>query len=109
MRIAITASGPTVDAQVDSRFARAPWFAVFDTESGAVEFKDNSQSIRAAHGAGIQAGSMIADLGVSVVITGDCGPKATTTLEAAGVEMISGATGTVQEAYQQFLANRANG
>ena len=108
MKIVITASGPTVDAEVDPRFARAPWFAIFDTDSGEVEFKDNSQNMQAAHGAGIQAGSTVADLGASVVITGDCGPKATTTLEAAGIEIITGATGTVQEAYQKFLEDRAD-
>ncbi len=108
MRIAITAREPRVDAEVDPRFGRAAYFAVFDSEADTVEFKDNNQNVEAAHGAGIQAGSTVAGFGVSVVLTGDCGPKATKTLEAAGIEIVTGVTGTVQEAYRQFVADRAN-
>ena len=108
MKIVITAREPRVDAEVDPRFGRAACFAVFDTESEAFAFKDNSQNVEAAHGAGIQAGSTVADLGASVVLTGDCGPKATRTLEAAGIEIVTGVTGTVQDACKHFLADRAN-
>jgi predicted Fe-Mo cluster-binding NifX family protein len=37
-----------------------------------------------------------------VLITGNCGPKAFTVLEQAGVKVITGASGTVEQVVQQF-------
>ena len=106
MRIVVTAREPSEDAEVDPRFGRAAWFAVFDTDTDTFEFKDNNQNVAAAHGAGIQAGSAVADLGAAVVLTGDCGPKAARTLEAAEIEIVTGVTGTVGDACRQYLADR---
>ena len=104
MKIGITAQGKQLESLVDPRFGRAKWFAIIDTETGSQEFVDNSQNLGAAQGAGIQAASNVARLGVQAVVTGNVGPKAFATLNAAGIKVYLGASGTIQEALNQFTA-----
>jgi predicted Fe-Mo cluster-binding NifX family protein len=56
----------------------------------------------ASGGAGIQAVQTIADKGVKVVITGNIGPDAFGALSAAGIEIVTGASGTLREVVEQF-------
>jgi len=44
----------------------------------------------------------MADKGIKTVLTGNCGPNAFQTLNAAGIEIIAGASGTIQEAIDKF-------
>jgi predicted Fe-Mo cluster-binding NifX family protein len=104
MKLAVTSQGKQLDSPVDPRFGRARYFLVIDTEADTVTVADNSQNLNAAQGAGIQAGRNVAQLGVSAVLTGHVGPKAFTTLEAAGIAVYTGAGGTVAEAIAQFKA-----
>ncbi len=104
MRIAVSASGRSMDAPVDPRFGRAKWFLIYDTDSGDSEVVDNAQNLQLAQGAGIQAAQNISTTGAQVVLTGHCGPKAFQTLTAAGVQVITGAQGTIEQAIQQFQA-----
>jgi predicted Fe-Mo cluster-binding NifX family protein len=63
MRIAISASGSTLDAEVDPRFGRCQYFIIANPETMEFEAVDNSSAM-AAGGAGISAAQMIADKGV---------------------------------------------
>jgi predicted Fe-Mo cluster-binding NifX family protein len=56
----------------------------------------------ATGGAGIQAVQTIADKGAKVVITGNIGPSAFGALSAAGIEIVTGASGTLREVVEQF-------
>ncbi|MFP4434989.1 MAG: NifB/NifX family molybdenum-iron cluster-binding protein [Phycisphaerae bacterium] len=107
MQIAVTAQDHELSAPVDPRFGRAKFFVVVDTESGESSPADNTQNLNAAQGAGgIQAGRNVIELGVKAVITGHVGPKAFTTLQAGGVAVYTGATGTVADAIEQFKAGK---
>ena len=105
MRIAVSASGPTLDAPVDPRFGRCAYFVVVDPSTMVFEAVENS-SISAAQGAGIATAQMIAGKGVEVVLTGNCGPNAYRTLEAARVKVITGVTGTVRDAALAYREGR---
>ena len=67
---------------------------------------DNAQNLNAPQGAGIQAAQAVYQLGAREVITGHVGPKAFTTLRAAGIAVYLAASGTVKEAVEQFQAGR---
>ena len=56
-------------------------------------------------GAGIQAGKILADRKVDVLLTGHCGPNAFTTLKAAGIKVGVDQSGTVQEALERLKRN----
>ena len=102
MKIAITSQGQALDSQLDTRFGRAAYIIVVDPETKEFEALDNSGNANAFKGAGIQAATMVHDKGAEVLITGYCGPKAFTTLQAAGIKVVSDASGTIDQVIEQF-------
>jgi len=102
MRIAITASGPTINDQVDPRFGRAQYILILDDAGSVIEAVDNAQGRNAMQGAGIQTSKLIADRKVDVLLTGHCGPNAFRTLQAAGIRVGVDQTGTVRTAYERL-------
>jgi predicted Fe-Mo cluster-binding NifX family protein len=105
MRIAISAMGPTLDAEVDPRFGRCQCFIIVDPETMEFEVVENSSAM-AAGGAGIAAGQMIASKGVAAVLTGNFGPNAYQVLSAAGLQLISGVSGKVRDAVQAYKSGQ---
>ena len=89
MRIAISATGTNLDAEVDPRFGRCQSFIIVDVETNEFEGVDNT-SATAAGGAGISAAQMIVEKGVEAVLTGNCGPNAHQVLSSAGIKIITG-------------------
>ena len=92
MKIAITASSPDLDAEVDPRFGRAICFIVTDEEGGDWEAYPNPV-LDASGGAGVQATRFIIDKEATVVVSGSFGPNAFETLMAADIEMLVIPTG----------------
>jgi predicted Fe-Mo cluster-binding NifX family protein len=102
MMIAITSQGKELTSPVDSRFGRAKYFIVLDTETGKFTAHDNAVNLQLAQGAGIQAGQVVVNLGVDAVITGNVGPKAFNVLKAGNIQIFIGANGTVQQAVDDY-------
>lgn len=105
MKIAISATGPSLDAEVDPRFGRCPYFIIADPETMEFEVLDNFSAM-AAGGAGISAGQAIAEKGVQAVLTGNCGPNAYQVLSSAGVQVITGVSGEVREVIKAYQAGK---
>ncbi len=104
MKIAITATGNSLQGPVEQRFGRAPGFIIYDTETKESKYVDNKQNLNAMQGAGIQSGRAVADQGAGAVLTGHVGPKAFATLDAAKIKVYSNVTGTIEEAIKKFEA-----
>lgn len=103
MKVAVTAAGPRMDDRVDSRFGRCRWFVVVETSTLDFEPVENT-GVNSASGAGVASARLLADRGVETVLTGKCGPKALATLQAAGIEVFTGADGTVRETVAKLAA-----
>ena len=101
MKIAMSSMGTDLDAQIDPRFGRCAYFIIVDTDDMSFEVFDN-ESIALGGGAGIQSAQFVASKGAKVIITGNVGPKAFQALSAAGIEVVTGAVGTVREAVEKF-------
>ncbi len=101
MKIAISASGPSLDHAADARFGRCPAYLIVDTDTMGFEAVDNPHRFLGG-GAGIEAAQLVAAQGVGAVVTGNCGPNAYRVLNAAGVQVLTGATGSVRDAVRQF-------
>jgi predicted Fe-Mo cluster-binding NifX family protein len=101
MKICVTSQGDTLQSQVDPRFGRCAYFILVDTDTMEFESVDNAQ-VQAMGGAGVQSGRLMAEKEVMAVLTGNVGPNAFQTLSAAGIEIIAGASGTVQEAVEKY-------
>ena len=102
-KIAVTAAGSSVDAPMDERFGRCPVFMIVDLDLTVVDPVENPCATQ-GHGAGIQAAKLMSDRGVSVVLTGRCGPNASDTLAAAGITIVTGCSGSVREAVEAYRA-----
>ncbi|HYA02105.1 MAG TPA: NifB/NifX family molybdenum-iron cluster-binding protein [Syntrophobacteria bacterium] len=106
MIIAVTAQGRDLQAEVDPRFGRSRWFLLVDSSSMKFTVVENRQSLALPQGAGIQAARTLADHPVDVLLTGNCGPKAFTTLEAAGINVVVGVEGTIEAAVKDYLEGK---
>jgi len=101
MIICISSQGNTLDSQVDPRFGRCQYFIIVDTDT--LEFESvKNPNIDAMGGAGIQSGQLIASKNVKAVLTGNVGPNAFQTLQAVGIEVITGISGSVKEAIEKY-------
>lgn len=101
MKIAISSSGIDLNAPMEPRFGRCPYFIIVDPETMEYEAVPNMAQ-GAAHGAGIQAARFIAESGVKIVITGNVGPNAFSALSSAGIEVITATLGSVREAVEKY-------
>ena len=105
MKVAISAIGPSLDAEVDPRFGRCQYIIVADPDTMEFEATENT-NIMAGGGAGISTAQMVANMGVQVVLTGNCGPNAYQTLSAAGIQVITGVSGSVKEAIEGYKTGK---
>jgi len=104
MKVAVSSTGKDLASTVDPRFGRAAYFLIIETDSRAiVEVIDNLESQNAAHGAGINAASRIAESGARAILTGQVGPKAAAVCDKAGIAIINNMEGTVQEAIDTYV------
>ena len=102
MKIAVSSRGKELDSEVDQRFGRAAYFVVVDSETFDFVVVDNQAAAQAMQGAGIQAAKAVANKGAEVLLTGNCGPKAFTTLNTAGIDVVLNVGGTVRSAVEGF-------
>ena len=103
MKIAISATNSTMEAQVDSRFGRCSHYAFVDTESERAEIQENP-AVTSGSGAGIQAAQFVVEQGADAVISGHVGPNAYQVLDAAGVAVYQAAGLSIQEAVDALEA-----
>ncbi|MBN2516975.1 MAG: NifB/NifX family molybdenum-iron cluster-binding protein [Deltaproteobacteria bacterium] len=108
MKIAVTSYGEELGSKVDRSFGRATWFVVIDLDEGTFQAHSNKQNVDAPQGAGIQAAQNIANLGADAVLTGNVGPNAFRTLNAASVKIFifNKSVETVEEALSEWKAGR---
>lgn len=96
MKIAIAATGDTLEGQVCERFGRCPKFIIVDSSANGPEVIANPASTMPG-GAGPAAAQTLAEYGVNVVLAGEFGPKASAALDAAGIRAVRSA-GPIQDA-----------
>jgi predicted Fe-Mo cluster-binding NifX family protein len=108
MKIAISSKGNTLDSEIDPRFGRAGFFILVDPETMDFEVIENKQNLKLPQGAGIQAAQTVSEHGATIVLTGNCGPKAFKVLQAVGVKVAVGISGNIQEATDQYKQGKIN-
>jgi len=101
MKIAVSSTGPSLADPLDPRLGRCEYLLIVDADTMEFEAIENENKTRGG-GAGIQTARTIAERGATVVLTGNCGPNAHETLTAAGIQVITGFSGTVQEALDRY-------
>jgi predicted Fe-Mo cluster-binding NifX family protein len=107
-KICVSATGSSIDSQIDPRFGRCAYFIIADADTMDYQNMPNA-AYESPHGAGIQAAQAVANQSVRTVITGMVGPNAHRVLSAAGIEIITGVSGTVRDAIQSYKTGQLSG
>ena len=105
MKIALSATGPTLEADIDPRFGRCQYLIFVDSETMNFETADNSGAM-ASGGAGIATAEQITGKGVEALLTGHCGPNAYQVLAAAGIKVVTGVSGKVRDAVESYKSGK---
>jgi predicted Fe-Mo cluster-binding NifX family protein len=101
MKICVTSQGENLDSQVDRRFGRCEYFLIVNIDTLEFEAILNP-SISAMGGAGVVSGQLMSEKEVKAVLTGNVGPNAFQTLQAAGIDVITDVSGTVKEVVEKY-------
>jgi len=101
MKIAISATGKDLNAQIDPRFGRCQYFIFVDSETMGFEVSDN-EGLMASGGAGVQAAQLVVQKGAKALVTGNLGPNAASALSASGIKVYLVPGGTVKEAVEAY-------
>lgn len=96
MKIAITAEGNSLSSNIDPRFGRCAFFAIYDSETNETEFLPNP-AIESTEGAGPAAVQFVASQKVNKIIAGEFGGKIKALLDRLGIEMHLESRKTISE------------
>lgn len=105
MKIAIPTDEKSLQSKVCVSFGRAPYFLIYDAESGESVFLDNSAA-GSTGGAGIKAAQTIADRRADVLLTPRCGEKAADVLKSAEIQLYKTIAASVQDNIAAFIAGK---
>ena len=107
MRVCVPSAGPGgLGDLVGEHFGRVPTYTIYDTETGQVEILPNTSEHMG--GAGLPA-ELLAQAGVEVVICAGLGRRAIDLLTQSGIEVCTGASGTVREAIEAWRSGKLPG
>ena len=102
MKIGIPASGNNLEAKVDSRYARAPYIIIVDSDNLEYEAVEN-RNMNSQQGAGTGMSQDLIKNGADIVISQNVGPKAWDVLKEFEVKVYKAEEGmTVKEAVELF-------
>lgn len=87
MKVAITATGNTIDSRLDSRFGRCSFFVIYNTESQSVEFMPNPNKDN-LEGAGPASVQLVASQGVKLVVSGEFGEKVKSVFDSLQIQLV---------------------
>jgi predicted Fe-Mo cluster-binding NifX family protein len=106
MKIILTATSPSIDANLDWRFGRGAYLLMVDTQSLQWEAHPNP-GVMTSGGAGIQTAQFVTGKGAEAVLSGDFGPHAFDALQTAGIALyLYGDCHTVRQAIERFKAGQ---
>lgn len=102
MKIAVPAEACSMEARVCVSFGRAPYFLIYDTETGKSVFLENAAAEKHS-GAGIAAAQTIVDSGAEVLLTPRCGENAAEVIQSGKIRLFKTFQGSLQENLDAYL------
>lgn len=104
MKIMLTTKGPTLDAEIDDRFARAAYFLIYDDKTQDLDVIENNSEL--SHGAGPQAVQIAIDNGVNVILSSMPGENAMKAIKASGIELFEAVGLIARQALENLKSNQ---
>jgi predicted Fe-Mo cluster-binding NifX family protein len=96
MKIALSASQPSLDSELSSHFGASPHFVIVETESMEYETVANPNPERTVS-AEIGSAHLMAGKSVQRILTGHMGSLARELLSAEGIETVTGVAGRIRD------------
>ena len=110
IRIAIsTMENNGLDSTVSGHFGRCAYFTLVEIEDNVIKTAEAIENPYTHSHAPGQIPEFIQRQGARVMLTGGMGRRAVSFFEQYGIEVATGATGTVQQAIQAYLEGRLRG
>lgn len=97
---------PSFDGKVFQHFGKTPEFTLFTVTDGKITDKRIQPTMGSGHGA---LAGFLKGFRVDAVVCGGIGPGAVDALGSMGMQVVSGAQGTVEEGVSAFLEGKLNG
>jgi len=107
MKIAFPVNEQSINAGIHDSFGRAPYYLIYNTTLKETDYLDH-RAVVAQGGAGIRAAQVLADNGIKVIITPQCGENAEKILRNAEVLVYKAISGTIQENMDAFQKDQLN-
>jgi predicted Fe-Mo cluster-binding NifX family protein len=109
-RIVVSVLADTgLSAPISPHFGRCPYFTVIDMEDGEVTAVENVTNPYFSNHQPGEVPGFIKSLDADVMMSGGMGGRAVAFFNQYGIDVATGATGTVQEALDCFLAGELQG
>jgi predicted Fe-Mo cluster-binding NifX family protein len=106
MKIGIPSTEPNLDGMVENKLGIAAHLLVIETDDMSFEvLKGPSHS--SGPGAGVQAISLVMDMGVQVILVGYISPYIANVLAKQGIEIINQVSGSVLEAVTSYTESKS--
>jgi predicted Fe-Mo cluster-binding NifX family protein len=104
MRIAVSAlDNDGLNSRVSPHFGRCPYFVLADIDGQEIESVRTVSNPHYSHHQPGQVPAFIQSQEVDVMLTGGMGGRALGFFRSAGIQPVTGANGTVEQALQQFF------
>ncbi len=104
MKVALSSKSEELNSPLDERFGRAKQFLIYDLDKDSYTSISNTQNLNAPQGAGIQSAQNIINAGADALITGNVGPNAFKTLQAADIDIYLTSNISLADAIAKFKA-----
>lgn len=101
MKVAVAATGPTINAEVASHCRRCNYFLIVDADNMEVESIKNTSAMT-KDPQEMSVGGIVARKGAEAVLTGNCDPNAFRPFTSHGLHVVEGMTGKVKEAVETY-------
>ncbi|MFQ6100944.1 MAG: NifB/NifX family molybdenum-iron cluster-binding protein [Anaerolineae bacterium] len=110
MRVAVSADGGNgLDSVISPHFGRCPYYIIVDLEGREVkQVNAVANPYYGQHAPGVVP-EFIHNQGADVMLTGGMGGRAIAFFQQYGVEAVTGASGTVRRALEQYLGGELRG
>lgn len=107
MKIAFPVSEKSADANIYASFGRAPFYLIYNTNSKEVDYLDH-RAVVAQGAGGIRAAQVLADQGIKVIITQQCGENAEKLLRKAEVLIYKARSESIYDNIDAYLNDQLN-
>ncbi len=105
MRVAVSANGRDLDAQVVPNFGHCPVFVFVEAETLQFEAADNPATLSGG-GGDVHAAQFVANRGAEAVLSGSIGASAFEVLESMGIPIYRSPGSTVRGAMLSYLSGQ---